>query len=359
MLGHFQASYLVIFSFRNGDITVVHAENLGLAFLDAIPSETSVTPSGLVAPESDTGNVSVVVDGSIPGKRAPAAANIKQTLTGLKLNLFTDNLHLVVLELFKALLLVNVRDDSRSVNHAGSEEPCIKIVTAVIVIADLFLICGSKTISINATRMGACNPSRGSLLTLRAGVQNNLRHHAGQKELEQRVGKFERSPIVSVLHNLEAVALEADFSSKVLLMECLHRDLVTSTIPGLVLRLVEVEIVLNWLSGMLNLFIFARGETGRNCPVSHKNRERCQEEKEDVGVKATSDLPFQIKWNTTKQAKQNLVGEVICAGTLSRQNVVFDGGGLVNWVSKLENSGLSQGKGNYIIQRRLGLRIPR
>ena len=44
--------------------------------------------------------------------------------------LLAHNCELVVLELFKGFLTSEVSDDTRGVNHAGTEEPFIEIVTS-------------------------------------------------------------------------------------------------------------------------------------------------------------------------------------------------------------------------------------
>ena len=91
VLGHLETGNLVVATRRKGNITVVHAENVGLALFDARLPEAVVAPSSLVATESDTSDVSAVVDGGEPGKSSPTAANVEHLLALLQADLFTDD----------------------------------------------------------------------------------------------------------------------------------------------------------------------------------------------------------------------------------------------------------------------------
>jgi len=141
VLGHLKAGDLVVTTLGNGDIAVVHAQNLALILGDASVAQSIIAPLCLVATKSDTGNLSAVVDAGEAGKSAPAAANIEHLLILLEVDLLANDSHLVVLELLKGFLLLNVRDDARGVDHARAEEPAIEVIAAVIVVAHLLLIC--------------------------------------------------------------------------------------------------------------------------------------------------------------------------------------------------------------------------
>lgn len=140
VLSHLEAGDLVVAALRDGNVTVVHAQNLALLLGDTNLAHGAVAPGGLVATKSDTGNLGAVVLAGETGEGAPAAANIQQSLVLLELNLLADNSQLVVLELLQSLLRVDVRDDTRGVDHARTEEPAVKVIAAVIVVSNLFLI---------------------------------------------------------------------------------------------------------------------------------------------------------------------------------------------------------------------------
>lgn len=140
VFGHFQAGDFVVAALGDGDVAVVHAENSGLVLGDASLAEAIVTPGSLVAAESDTSDVSTVLDRGKLGQGAPATANVEHPLALLDVNLLADNGQLVVLELLERLLLVDVGNDARSVNHTRAEEPAVEVVTAVVVVTDLLLV---------------------------------------------------------------------------------------------------------------------------------------------------------------------------------------------------------------------------
>lgn len=140
VLGHLQTGNLAVATLRDGDITVVHAQNLALVLGNASIAQSLVAPSSLVAAESDTGGLGAIVDTGEAGKSAPAAADVEKLLVLLELNLFANNSKLVVLELLQRLLLVDVGNDTRSVDHTRAEEPAVKVITAVVVVTDLLLI---------------------------------------------------------------------------------------------------------------------------------------------------------------------------------------------------------------------------
>lgn len=78
----------------------------------------------------------------------PSASDIEEVVFGLEVqlhrrrvrsatarrrdgtHLLTNESQLVILELLKALLDVDIADDTRRVHHAGAEEPLIKVVAS-------------------------------------------------------------------------------------------------------------------------------------------------------------------------------------------------------------------------------------
>lgn len=140
VLGHLQAGNLVISALASRDIAVIHAKNLALLLGNAGLTESGVAPLGLVAAESDAGSLGAIVDTGKTSESTPAAADIEEALALLEANLLADNGKLVILELLEGLLSVDVANDAGSVNHAGTKEPGVEIITAVVVVADLLLI---------------------------------------------------------------------------------------------------------------------------------------------------------------------------------------------------------------------------
>jgi hypothetical protein len=140
VLSHLETGDLVVATGGDRDLTVIHAQNPGLVLLDASPPEATVTPSSLVAAKSNTGNVGAVVDRGKLGEGTPAAADIEHLVALLDANLLADDGHLVVLELLERLLLVDVGNNTRGVDHARTEEPAVEVITAVVVVADLLFV---------------------------------------------------------------------------------------------------------------------------------------------------------------------------------------------------------------------------
>lgn len=142
VLRHLKTGDLLVTTHGNGNITVVHAENLALLLGNTGLAHAAVTPSGLVTAESDTSNVGAILLTGEAGKSTPATANVEHGIALVKTDLLTDHSKLVVLELLKSLLAVDVGDDTRSVDHTRTKEPAVEVITTVVVVTDLLLICG-------------------------------------------------------------------------------------------------------------------------------------------------------------------------------------------------------------------------
>ena len=233
VLGHLQASDLLKALLGDLDIAVIVAENSALGFWNAALAKTIVTPSGLVSTKSDTGDGRAVVDTGKLGQGTPTTADIEHGLAGLETDLFANNGKLVVLQLLQRLFLVDVRDNTRGVDHPWTEEPAVEIITTVVVVSDLLLI-------------------------LTTGVHDDLWYHSGQEEPEEAQGEAEVCPVVSVFHDLEGVTFEVNKTVKVHLVEGLHWNLVLATVLEAIRLAVELEVVLDWAAGVARLLIFAR-----------------------------------------------------------------------------------------------------
>jgi len=283
VFGHFQASDLIIFSSGHGSITVIHAQNFRLRFLDSITAEARVSPCGLVATEGDTGNVSAIALGSEASESAPSTAKIEHTVTILEINFLTNDLELVVLELFERLLLVDVGNKTGSVDHAWAQEPTIKVITTVVMITDLFLI-------------------------LRAGVHKQLRNHAQQKVLEKTLCKLEIGPVVTVFKNFQAVSLEGNIALKIHFIENFHRNLSTTLVFHGILLLVELEIVLNTLSRELDFLILPRRIRGHDNPEPNQDRKIHDQGEKQKCLESTANLVLQVVGDAKQESKHEHVG---------------------------------------------------
>lgn len=107
--------------------------------------------------------------------------------------------------------------------------------------------------------------------TLATSVHDNLRHHSRYKVLIQAERKPERRPVMSILQNLQRIALEVHGALKVHLVEGFHRDLALSVVLGAVMLAVKVQVVLDWFTGVLCLFVLARRDGRGDGPVDHQD----------------------------------------------------------------------------------------
>jgi hypothetical protein len=140
VLGHLKTGDLLVATLGNGNISVVLTNNSALLLGDTNLTHAAVAPSGLVTAESDTGDIGTILLTSEAGKSTPTTANVEHGVALGETNLLADNGELVVLEFLKSLLAVDVRDDTRSVDHAGAKEPAVEIIATVVVVADLLLV---------------------------------------------------------------------------------------------------------------------------------------------------------------------------------------------------------------------------
>lgn len=303
VLGHLETSNLLVATIRDRDIAIVHAENLALLLGNTSLAHGAVAPGSLVAAESDTSNLGAKVDAGEASEGAPAAANVKEGLTLLEIDLLAHNRKLVVLELLEGLLLGDVRDDTRSVDHARTEEPAVEVITAVVVVTDLLLILG-------------------------AGVHDDLRNHASQEEPDQAKSEAEARPVVAVLENLEAVAIEIDVAIEVHLEEGPHGDLILAKVFGLIGRILESQVVLDRAAGESGLLILAGGDGGRDNPEGTEEGDGGEDGKEESGLPTAADLPREVQGDTAEDGEEELVGEGVGASALSGQRGILDGGRL-------------------------------
>lgn len=140
VLRHLQAGDFLVASRNSGSITVVGAKDTALRLLNTSFAESIVTPGSLVATESDTGDMGTIMNGSVFGESTPATAEVEDSVTGLEADLLAHNSQLVILQFFEGLFPVDVANQTGGVDHAGTQEPGVEVVTSVVVITHLLLI---------------------------------------------------------------------------------------------------------------------------------------------------------------------------------------------------------------------------
>lgn len=143
VLCHFQARDAFVAPLGHGNVTVVHAENVALGLGNSRLAKTVIPPGGLVSTQSDSSDVSTIIHTGIFGQRSPATADVEELVTRLHADLLANDGELVVLEFFEGFLPVDIRDDAGRVDHAGTQEPAVEIVTTIVVVTYLFLVLGS------------------------------------------------------------------------------------------------------------------------------------------------------------------------------------------------------------------------
>ena len=122
-LGHFQGRNLVEGARTVLNLAEVLAENPSSFGVDTIVLDTLVTELGLVAGKSDASSIATVVFRSESNESAPTATNVKIAITRLESELLADNDQLIVLELLKGFLMLEILDDTGGVDHTRAEEP--------------------------------------------------------------------------------------------------------------------------------------------------------------------------------------------------------------------------------------------
>lgn len=140
VLSHLQTGDLVVAALRHWGVSVVHTQDVALFLGDADLAKGIVAPCSLVPSEGDTSSLGAVVDTGETGERAPAAAEIEKLLARLQADLLAHNSQLVVLQLLQSLFLVDVGDNTGSVDHAWAQEPGVEVIATVVVLTNLLLI---------------------------------------------------------------------------------------------------------------------------------------------------------------------------------------------------------------------------
>lgn len=160
--------------------------------------------------------------------------------------------------------------------------------------------------------------------TLGASVHDDLGHHPHEEVLEQAQGETEAGPVVSVLHGLQGVTLEVDLVVEVHLVESLHGDLALAVVLDAVMLAVEVQVVLDRASGVLDLLVLAGGDGRGHSPEDHEDGDGGEDGEEDGGVETTADLAGEVPRDHDQQGDEEDIGEAVTPGGVGREGSILD-----------------------------------
>lgn len=155
-------------------------------------------------------------------------------------------------------------------------------------------------------------------------MHNNFRCKDEENVLEQAQGESEASPIMSVFHDLQAVSVEINIPIEVHGVESLHWDLVASMVLGLVGRVLEGKVVLDWATWVPGLLILARAEGRCHIPEADQDRDSGEDTEKDGGLHSTTNLPGHVCWDTSDESEEEEVGEAGVASGICRERGIFD-----------------------------------
>lgn len=99
--------------------------------------------------------------------------------------------------------------------------------------------------------------------TLRSRVHDDFRDHAKNEVLAKAPGEAEAGPVMSILHDVQAVTVKVNLVVEVHLLERLQGNSVLSIVLGSVGLLLECEVVLDGTAGVLGLLVLSWRQ-GRN-----------------------------------------------------------------------------------------------
>lgn len=131
-------------------------------------------------------------------------------------------------------------------------------------------------------------------ITLRASVHDDLGNHASKKIFVKSHREAKARPIMSILHDLQAVSVEFNVAIEVHLKESPHWDLISPIVFGLIGLFLESKIVLNWATRQSGFLVLAWGQTGGKVPEHSENRNARKEGKEDCRLQTTPNLPGKV-----------------------------------------------------------------
>lgn len=155
-------------------------------------------------------------------------------------------------------------------------------------------------------------------------MHNDFGHHLGQEEVEQSEGEAKASPIVTVLHHLQAVTVELDITVKVHLEEGPHGDLVLAAVLHTIRLLLEGKVVLHRTSRVSGLLILAGSKSGGSVPEGGEDWDGGEDGKEYCGLQSSANLPGEVERDKTQQREEEDVGEALGARGISGERRILD-----------------------------------
>ena len=161
--------------------------------------------------------------------------------------------------------------------------------------------------------------------TLGSSVHEGLRDQAGENKLDQADGEAEAGPIVSVLEDLEAVAVELDVAVEVHLVEGLHGDLVLAIVFGLVRGLLEGEVVLDGAAGIPGLLVLAGRDDRGDDPEGSEQGDGGKDGEEESSLQATANSPGEVEGDTSQDGEEEDVREALGSGSIGGERGILDG----------------------------------
>ena len=112
-----------------------------------------------------------------------------------------------------------------------------------------------------------------------------------ENKSKQAQSKPEARPIMSILQDLQSVAIEFDISVEVHVVEGLHGDLVSSPILEPIGLILEGKVVLDRASRVSGLLVYARTECRDHSPEGQQDGDCCAEAKEYCRLHPTTYVP--------------------------------------------------------------------
>lgn len=155
-------------------------------------------------------------------------------------------------------------------------------------------------------------------------MHDDFWYHAGKEESEQAYREPKVRPIVSVLHDLQRVALEIDSPVEILLVECLHGDLILPAVLDPVLLLSKLQVMLHWPTRVPCLFVLPRRDRGSNAPERDEDRHGSQDGKEDPGEESTTKLSSKVRGNESEQGEENDIRKALASRGVGGKGPVFN-----------------------------------
>ena len=154
------------------------------------------------------------------------------------------------------------------------------------------------------------------LLVLLARVEEHIWEEGEEDEMEESPCEGEVGPVMAVLHDIEAVAIELHVTVEVHLVECLHWDLVMAPPSLAVFFLLESYVVLDGAAGELD-FVVDVWRVGRSYgPEADQNGQEEDQNEKDGRLEAATEAASDNGRDAEHQSSEEVVREGLRAGSL-------------------------------------------